>query len=41
MESKQCQYCGITPPKGHQRPINWMEKHEANCPLNPKHNKKK
>lgn len=37
----QCQYCGLTSPKGHWRPNAWIEKHEANCPRNPKHNKKK
>lgn len=31
-----CKYCGITCPKGHRRPVAWMEKHEKNCPNNPK-----
>jgi|TARA_A100001201_G_scaffold98111_1_gene84599 ribosomal protein L37AE/L43A len=33
-----CQYCGLTSPKGHWRPKTWIEKHEENCPSNPKHN---
>ena len=32
---EKCKYCGITTPRGHQRPKTWMEKHEANCPNNP------
>ena len=31
----KCKHCGVTPPKGHWRPITWLEKHEANCPNNP------
>ena len=34
----ECQYCGLTSPRGHQRPLRWIEKHEANCPRNPAHN---
>lgn len=37
----ECQYCGLTSPKGHWRPKAWIEKHESNCPRNPKFNKKK
>ena len=35
MTIKTCKHCGLTSPKGHQRPAKWMEKHEANCPKNP------
>jgi len=31
----KCKYCGLTTPRGHQRPVTWMEKHEKNCPENP------
>jgi hypothetical protein len=32
----KCQYCGVTSPKGHQRPKTWIEKHENNCPNKPR-----
>ena len=35
MTVKTCKYCGLTSPRGHQRPTQWMEKHEKNCPKNP------
>ena len=37
----KCQYCGLTSPKGHWRPFAWIQKHEENCPANPKHNQEK
>ena len=38
MTVKTCKYCGLTSPKGHQRPASYMEKHERNCPKNPNNN---
>lgn len=35
MAVETCKYCGLTAPKGHQRPVSYMEKHEKNCPKNP------
>jgi hypothetical protein len=32
----KCQYCGVTSPKGHQRPKTWITKHEDNCPKKPR-----
>jgi len=37
----ECKYCGLTSPRGHWRPLSWIQKHEENCPANPKHNQEK
>ena len=34
--STTCKFCGLTAPKGHAKPYTYIEKHEANCPKNPK-----
>ena len=31
----RCEHCGLTSPRGHARPLTWIQKHEANCPKNP------
>jgi len=32
----KCAYCGLTSPRGHQRPKTWIKKHEAECPKKPR-----
>ena len=36
--STVCKFCGLKAPQGHTRPYSYIEKHEANCPKNPKNN---
>ena len=32
----KCMYCGLTSPRGRQRPKTWIKKHEAECPKKPR-----
>jgi len=32
----ECRYCGLRPQAGHPNPVQWLKKHEKNCPARPK-----